>query len=120
MAKIHVADDDQFVQDLLRLSLEKDGHQVMETTTGPETLRKLKEGPADLLVLDVMLPGMDGHTILLEMAKDERTANVPVVVLTALHTTKNMFAKFSQVKSFVLKPFEPAEISSVLKKVLAK
>jgi len=119
MARILVADDEVVVRDLLRYGLEREGHEVLEAGTGPQALDTLKKNPVDLLVLDVMLPGMDGYTLQLEMAQDEKTKGVPVIILTALHPTKTLFSKFAQVKAFVAKPFDPTEMSRLVGQVLA-
>jgi CheY-like chemotaxis protein len=119
MARILVADDEADVRQLCRDVLERSGHQIVEAATGAETLDFLKSDTADLVILDVMLPGVDGYTIQLEMAKDEKTRRIPVIVLTALHPTKAMFAKFAQVREFVMKPFDPTELGRLVEKVLA-
>ncbi len=119
MANILVAEDEEVVRELIRSALERDGHRIQEATTGLDTLNKLKNQAVDLLVLDVMLPGMDGHTLQLQMAQDEKTSRVPVVVLTALQTAKSLFTKFPQVKAFLSKPFDPVDLSQTVARVLS-
>lgn len=119
MANILVADDEAEVRQLVRYALEKGGHQVFETTTGTDAAAFLKSNPVDLLVLDVMLPGMDGYTLQMQLAQDPKTRDIPVVVITASQPAKGMFAKFPQVREALLKPFDPTELSSKVDKILA-
>lgn len=121
MAKILIADDEMSVRELLRFALERDGHEVLEAATGLSTLAALKKNNSsiDLLVLDVMLPGMDGYGLQMEMAQDPALREIPVVVLTAVRPLKNLFQKFDQVKSFVMKPFDPVEFARTVKTLLS-
>jgi CheY-like chemotaxis protein len=119
MAKILIADDEVSVRELIRFALERDGHEIIEAGTGPATLQALKtQMPIDLLILDVMLPGIDGYTLQLDMAQDPVLKEIPVIVVTAVHPIKNMFRKFPQVKSFITKPFDPTELSQLIKSLL--
>lgn len=61
--KILIADDEPEIRELLRLYLEKEGYQVLESANGIETLELLKKESVDLLVLDIMMPGMDGFSV---------------------------------------------------------
>ena len=105
MAKILVADDEPTVLHFCSVALEREGHVVVTAQTGPETLEKLKKEKPDLLVLDVMLPGMDGYTLQLHMSEDERFFRTPVVVISALKSSLGLFGKFAQVSSTIPKPF---------------
>jgi CheY-like chemotaxis protein len=118
MAKVLVADDDADIRQLVRELLEKNKHQVFETATGSDTLEFLKAKPADLLVLDVMMPGMDGYALQMQLAQDPKTRNIPVVVISALKPAEGMFAKFPQVRGFLLKPFEPGEFLKTVDSLL--
>lgn len=120
MAKILIADDELSVRELLRFALERDGHEILESATGLSTLAALKKNDhIDLLVLDVMLPGMDGYALQMEMAQDPALREIPVVVLTAVRPLKNLFQKFDQVRSFVMKPFDPVEFAQSVRTLLA-
>jgi two-component system alkaline phosphatase synthesis response regulator PhoP len=120
LAKILIADDELSVRELLRFALERDGHQIIESATGLSTLDALKKNkPIDLLVLDVMLPGMDGYALQMEIAQDPDLSRIPVIVLTAVRPLRNMFEKFGQVKSFIMKPFDPVELAQNVKALLA-
>lgn len=127
MAKILVVDDERDVVTLIRFILEKDGHQVFEAHNGQEALVALgllpgAEAPArpDAIVLDIMMPVMDGYTVYTTLQKHEQTQRIPVVVLTAKGTMRDLFEKAPNVAAYIEKPFDPAHLKQVLHGVLAK
>src|SRR3989338_10053025 len=110
MAKILVADDEPTVIQFCTFALEREKHTVTTADTGPETYVKLRAEKPDLLILDVMLPGMDGYTLQLRMSEDESLFRVPVVVISALKPALSLFSKFAQVSSFLAKPFQAEDL----------
>jgi DNA-binding response OmpR family regulator len=118
MATILVADDENDLRDLVGGILRQDGHEVLEAATGLEALDLLRKKAIQLLVLDVMLPGMDGYT-LMQLWQRERPGGAPVIILSALDYTKSLFSKFPEVKEFVSKPFNPVEFLETVKKILS-
>lgn len=80
MKSIYLVEDDQELANILSLHLQKAGYQVEIFYRGDEALRALKESPPDLLILDIMLPGMDGLEILQNLRK---TSNIPVLLVSA-------------------------------------
>lgn len=117
MARVLVADDEANIRELARAVLERGGYSVLESATGPATLELLLREKVDMLLLDVMLPGLDGHSILLKMSANESLKNLPVIVVTALEFTQDMFSKFSQVKGFLSKPFTPQDLEQAARQV---
>jgi DNA-binding response OmpR family regulator len=85
MASVLVVDDEEDIRELVRINLELDGHAVATASSGMEALASLKESAPDVVVLDVMMPGMDGWEVLSRIKADEsiRLATVPVLMLTA-------------------------------------
>ncbi|MBI5367069.1 MAG: response regulator [Planctomycetes bacterium] len=81
--RVLVADDDAEVSELLKNILNAVGASVLAASTGPEALRLALESPPDLVCLDVMMPGMDGCGVLINLRGDERTARVPVLMMSA-------------------------------------
>jgi CheY-like chemotaxis protein len=118
MATILIADDESDIRDYARSVLERNGHRVLEAASGPAALSALAVEKPDLLLLDVMLPGMDGHTLQMHLSSDERLKNLPVIVVTALDFTQEMFAKFPQVKGFLAKPFTPVQLDQAVRQVV--
>jgi len=84
MASVLVVDDEEDIRDLVRINLELDGHDVTTVSSGPEALDRLHADVPDVIVLDLMMPGMDGWEVLtkLKMQQSE-AADVPVLLLTA-------------------------------------
>jgi len=81
--RILVVDDDPDILGFVRLNLELDGFEVELAGGGREALEKAAAAPPDLMLLDVMMPEIDGLTVLRRMRSDAPTANVPVIMLTA-------------------------------------
>lgn len=119
MAKtIIVADDEEEIVELLRMALEAQGYAVVATSQGAKLPELIKLHKPDLLLLDVLLPGLDGYSLQLQIAQDEATRHIPVIVITALPAARSLFEKFEQVKLFVNKPFDTDELSAHIKEIL--
>ena len=116
--RIVVVDDDPTVADVVGRYLVRDGHTVECVRDGPEALRRVAEEPADLVILDLMLPGMDG----LEVCRRLRaTGPVPVVMLTALGGETDRLVGFETgADDYVTKPFSPRELAMRVRSVLRR
>ncbi|MDD5217498.1 MAG: response regulator [Candidatus Omnitrophica bacterium] len=84
MAKILIVDDDQDVVEAMRVVLGKFRHEVVAAYDGSEGLEKTRKEKPDLIILDVMLPGVDGFEVAREIKKDERVKSTPILMLTAI------------------------------------
>mgnify|MGYP002512719215 CR=1 FL=1 len=105
--KILVADDEAEIRDLLRLYLEKDGYEVLEAVDGIEALEKVKKEKPDLLILDIMMPGLDGYRVLRNLREN---SNIPVIMLSAKDTnTDKILGLDLGADDYITKPFEPLE-----------
>lgn len=82
--KIMVVDDDQFLVDLITEKLMKAGYETMSAFDGTTALRKIAEEKPDLVLLDLLMPGVDGVTVLESLKKNPDTKNTPVIILTNL------------------------------------
>ncbi len=125
MARILVVDDEQAIVTLMRFILEKAGHQVQEAYNGVEGLAALGVEPRDaskdlpdLIVLDVMMPVMDGHTMSVRLRAEPRTAKIPLLVVTAKGDTRTLFEKMPGVSAFFGKPFNPKDLRDAVSKAL--
>jgi len=103
--KILVVEDEPAIIELLRIILTRAGYEVHTCQTGREAIAMMKEVHPQLVVLDVMLPGLDGVGIVRIMHEDEYLCNIPVIVSSALLESERMFAPYPQVKGFCAKPF---------------
>src|SRR5204862_1342151 len=81
--RVLVIDDEAPIRLLCRVNLEAEGMQVLEAADGPTGLDRARDDDPDVILLDVMIPGMDGWQVAEELLEDERTKRIPVVFLTA-------------------------------------
>jgi DNA-binding response OmpR family regulator len=109
--KILVVDDDPSVRGLVRDVLEVEGYDVALAEDGFAALRRIDAGRPDCVVLDVMMPGMDGHAVLSRIRASDGGANLPVVMLTAASDDEQAWQAWSGgVDYFLAKPFDPSEL----------
>ncbi|HET6776873.1 MAG TPA: response regulator [Actinomycetota bacterium] len=120
MARVLVVDDEPDVLLLCRLNLEQRGHEVLEAPNGDQALDLARDGTPDLVVLDLMLPGIDGYQVLQALRADERTSAIPVLVLTAksLQADRERSRQLGAA-AFLTKPFLPDELCDMVDEVLA-
>ena len=117
---ILIIDDEDDIREVAALSLESvAGWDVVTASSGAQGLTKAAKEKPDAIVLDVMMPGMDGPTTFLELKKNPATAHIPVLLLTAkVHPTdQKRFADLG-VKAVLFKPFDPMKLSEQISKVL--
>lgn len=118
--KILVVDDDPEISSLVEYTLETLGHQVKVCDNGREVIDMLRSYKPDLLVLDVMLPGIDGYSLASQISEDADLKEMPIIVLSALEPSRTMFQRFSQVAAFMTKPFNTDDLLEAVKGALAK
>lgn len=117
MAKILVADDEPELLELLRFSLDAAGHEVTAVSDGKTALQKGKAGSFDLIILDVMMPHMDGYHVASEISIDPKAP--PVLLLTSRDYGQDQAAiKGSGADAFLSKPFEITELLEVVKNLV--
>ena len=115
-SRVLVVDDDDTVREVLRRYLTRDGHEVIEAADGITALDLARTKQPDLLVLDLMLPGMDGLDVCRELRK---TSNVPVIMLTALGQESDRVVGLEfGADDYVVKPFSPRELALRVGRVL--
>ncbi len=111
MHKILVVDDDPSVRSLVRDVLEIEGYDVDVAEDGFVALRRIEAERPDCIVLDVMMPGIDGHAVLQRVRAGEGGSTVPVVMLTAAADDAQAWQAWSGgVNYFLAKPFDPSEL----------
>ncbi len=108
--KVLVIDDETETLSLVKSALEHGGFEVHTCDNGRQAWDEIAKIKPDVLVLDVMLPGIDGYALQTKIAAEPTTKDLPVVVLTALEPAKTIFQKFPQVVGFMTKPFQPEEL----------
>src|SRR5262245_54613155 len=113
MSKILVVEDDPDIANLIRHFLEKSGHAVQNLATGSGVLTRLRTEPADLVILDLMLPEVDGLAICQSMRNDPALARIPIIMVTARSDEADRVAGFELgADDYVTKPFSPKELSA--------
>jgi two-component system response regulator ResD len=111
MPRILVVEDDADIAELITYYLEKAGHTVDRVSTGPAVLPQLKAQPVDLLLLDLMLPGLDGLAVCRALRSDSSTERLPVIMLTARGEESDRVAGLDiGADDYVTKPFSPKEL----------
>ena len=107
---ILAVDDEPLNLRLLDAVLGPLGHRVVHATSGAECLELLARGPVDLVLLDVVMPGLDGYEVCRRIRGDERTAYLPVVMVTASDAQQRVVALETGADDFVRKPFDRSEL----------
>lgn len=122
MSKVLIVDDERDILDLLRMHLEHEGHEVAEAANGIDALKQAISGIPDLIVLDWMLPGLDGLNVFKRLRTDSRTRDIPVILLTAKAQQADRLTGLELgADDYLTKPFSPRElllrVNAVLRRV---
>lgn len=117
--KILVADDEVFMLRLLELTLKKGGYEVVSCRDGHEALATVFATPPQLIILDVMMPGLDGLGALRQLKENPATREIPVVVLSGKgHALTRVEAEKAGAVLFLSKPFSPNQLLGEVQKIL--
>ena len=115
-----VVDDDRVIQQLVEVNLELEGHDIATAGNGEEALAKAVEFNPDVIVLDVMMPKMDGREVCRRLKADPRTADIPVVFLSARAQEMDVNSGLDiGAAAYLTKPFDPADLLETIDRVLA-
>jgi two-component system, OmpR family, alkaline phosphatase synthesis response regulator PhoP len=123
MPKEHilVVEDEEDILELLRYNLSKEGFRVTGVVSGEEAVRAARSTPPDLIILDLMLPGMDGLTVCRELKLDAKTREAPIIILTAKGGEADIVAGLELgADDYVIKPFSPRVLLARLRAVLRR
>jgi two-component system, OmpR family, alkaline phosphatase synthesis response regulator PhoP len=116
--KILAVDDEKHIVRLVQVNLERQGYEVVTANDGREALEKVDAERPDLVVLDVMMPYMDGFEVLQNMRRNPSTREIPVIMLTAKAQDADVFKGWqSGVDCYLTKPFNPMELLSFVKRI---
>jgi len=118
MANILVVDDDPSIVELLQVLLTREGHTVSSAQDGKMGLALAQAKYPDLMILDVMMPEMDGFTVSGELFKDPATRAIPIMILTAKGNTAEIFSLVPNVSMILNKPFDPPELLKLVRQLL--
>ena len=120
MKKILIIEDDKFLRELISHKLSGEGFAVSEAVDGEEGVKKTKEDNPDLVLLDLILPGIDGFEVLSKIKEDPKASSIPVIILSNLGQREEIEKglKLGAVDYLIKAHFTPGEIIEKIKSVL--
>jgi DNA-binding NarL/FixJ family response regulator len=119
--RILVVDDEPKLLRAVAADLRGEGYDVMTARSGAEALISVAQKLPDLIVSDIRMPGIDGYELLRRLKRNESSALVPIVFLTAKDTTEDRITGFrSGIDAYLTKPFEPDELLAIIASILAR
>src|SRR5919201_4671687 len=121
MTKVLVIDDEAPIRLLCRVNLEAEKMEVLEASDGRSGLEQAREQTPDVILLDVMMPGLDGWQVAEELLGDERTRKIPIVFLTARAEVRDRARGLDLGGvDYVTKPFNPVELAPLVRDLLER
>ncbi len=119
--KILVVDDEADIRELVRLNLTREGYEVLDSETGEQALSLSRSKSPDLIVLDLMLPGIDGLEVCKKLKADPKTAQIPIVILTAKGEEADVVTGLEVgADDYVAKPFSGKVLVARVRRLLRK
>lgn len=119
--KILVVDDEEHIQELIKFNLEKNGYKVMCANNGIDAIKLAKEQLPQLMLLDLMLPGMDGLDVCKEIRKDSSMSNMPIIMITAkAEEIDKIIGLELGADDYITKPFSVRELVARIKAILRR
>ena len=121
MTTVLVIDDEAPIRLLCRVNLEAEGMPVLEAGDGPSGLEAARDGSPDVILLDVMMPGLDGWGVAEALLEDDRTADIPIIFLTARAEFRDR-ARGLDIGGvdYITKPFNPVELAPLVRALLER
>ncbi len=118
---VYIEDEPEMI-DLVRLILNRRGYEIIGANGGREGLDTVRQQIPDLVLLDLMMPDMDGWDVYQQMKADEHTQSIPVIVITAKAQSidKVLGLHIAKVDDYISKPFSPQELVDSVEKVMEK
>ncbi|MCK4810173.1 MAG: response regulator, partial [Candidatus Omnitrophica bacterium] len=121
LKRILIIEDDKHISKLVKYNLEKTGFGCVVTITGEEALHILDKEPVDLIILDIMLPKMDGFEVCRQIKQDKEFSAIPIIMLTAKGEEVDRIVGFELgADDYVVKPFSPRELVLRVKAILKR
>ena len=120
MTRVMIVDDSPTDVQNIRSILVKAGHQVLEATGGQDALDRIKTEMPDCIIMDVVMPGVNGFQATRQLAKDPATASIPILVVSSKsQESDRMWALRQGAKDYLVKPIKEAELLAKLKTLLS-
>ncbi|MBN1356194.1 response regulator transcription factor [bacterium] len=119
--KIMIVDDDPDILELVKYNFEREGYRTITAESGESAIRKAKSEIPDMIILDLMLPGMDGLEVCRKIKQDEALARIPIIMLTAKSEESDIVAGLELgADDYIVKPFSPRILLARLRSVLRR
>lgn len=119
--RVLIVEDEPDIRDLLAFHLEREGYQVSKSRTGIDALRQISASPPDLVLLDIMLPELDGLEVCRRLRRESATAALPIVMLTAKgDEVDRVLGLELGADDYIVKPFSPKELVARVRAVLRR
>ena len=115
-----VCDDDPIIVNLLQVNFEIEGYDVIPATGGDAGLARARSDRPDVIVLDVMMPGIDGLEVARRLRADEATRRIPIVLVSAKAQSADVDAGLAVADAYVTKPFDPLELLDRVEALLSR
>lgn len=119
MSNILVVEDEDPIREFIVINLKRDGFNVIEAATGEEALAKLKLNPVDLIILDIMLPGIDGYEVC-KRVQEERPGTAIIMLTAKGQDTDKVLGLELGADDYVVKPFNPSELNARVKAIMRR
>ena len=121
MTRVLVIDDEAPIRLLCRVNLEAEGMNVIEAPDGPSGVEKARDERPDVILIDVMMPGLDGWQVAEQLLEDDRTSSIPIVFLTARAEFRDRARGLDLGGiDYVTKPFNPLELAPLVEDMLKR
>ncbi len=118
--KILIVDDEPHITKMLASRLKANGYRIITAENGKEGLQKVKDEQPELVLLDIMMPEMDGHEVLYALKKEEETKSIPVIMVTAKGQIEDVEKSSGMgATDYVVKPFNPVVLLDKVRRALA-
>lgn len=119
--KILVVEDEEDIQELIRYNLDKEGYHVFCAGSGEEALKVCRKEQPDLILLDIMLPAMDGLQVCRTLKQDERTRDIPIIMLTAKGEETDIVTGLELgAEDYITKPFSPRIVIARIRSIFRR
>ena len=119
MVRVLIIDDEAPIRLLCRVNLEAEGMEVIDAGDGPTGLEKARSEEPDVILLDVMMPGLDGWQVAEELLEDDRTRSIPIVFLTARAEVRDRARGLDLGGiDYITKPFNPIELAPLVRDLI--
>lgn len=117
--KILVADDSEEIRALVCDLLKQEGYEMIESENGIDALNKILKERPDLILLDLIMPELDGFSLTMQLRKNEETKDIPIIIISGKSHLKELFMlnEVAKIQDFIEKPFPPRVLSEAVRQI---